>query len=295
MAIFDAISGGAYKTAAKNNAQMISQGLTASGDALTNGVNNALATLGTRGTGATALSALGQGYGQARNDITAGFDAAQPTLAKLGAAYDPMVQGGQNSFNAYLDAIGANGAEGNARATANFQAGPGYQYAVDQAVGALQRSAAARGGLAGGNLTADILKTVTGLADQGWQQYTNNLQNGSGFYSTGLAGQAQGLGAQANAAIGEGAALGALGQASGRDTANLYGTAANIENGFGQNVSNLWAGATANTVNNNNMLAKAQTEASGNLLGGILGGASSLGSAAGKAGGLTNLFSNIFK
>lgn len=294
MAILDAISGGAYKTAAKNNLQAIGQGLTAGADALTTGANNAITTLGTRGQG-TALQALGQGYGQARNDITAGFDAAQPTLAKLGAAYDPMVAGGQNAFNTYLDAIGANGAEGNTRAAAAFQAAPGRSYAMDQALEAVQRTAAARGGLAGGNATADILRTANGIADQSFQQYVGNLQNGAGFYSTGLAGQAQGLGAQANAAIGQGAALGALGQASGRDTANLYGTAANIENGFGQNVSNLWAGATANTINNNNMLAKAQTEASGNLLGGILGGASSLGSAAGKAGGLTNLFSNIFK
>lgn len=294
MALFDAISGGAYKTAAKNNAQAIGAGLTAGGDALTNGTNNALATLGTLGQG-TALGALTQGYGQARNDVTAGYGAAQPFLSKLGEAYDPMVQGGQSAFNGYLDAIGANGAEGNARATANFQAGPGYEYARDQALEAVQRSAAARGGLAGGNLTADILKTVTGLADQNWQQYTTNLQNGAGFLNTGLAGQAQGLGAQANAAIGQGTALGALGQASGRDTANLYGTTAGLQNEFGQGIANLWNNATAGTVANNNMLAKAKTEASGNLLGGILGGASSLGSAAGKAGGLTNLFSNIFK
>lgn len=294
MAIFDAISGGAYKTAAKNNAQAIGQGLTAGADALTNGTNNALATLGTLGQG-TALGALGQGYGQARNDVTAGYGAAQPFLSKLGEAYNPMVQGGQNSFNAYLDGIGANGAEGNSRAVANFQAGPGYEYARDQALEAVQRSAAARGGLAGGNATADILRTATGLADQGYQQYVNNLQNGAGFLNTGLAGQANGLTTQANAAIGQGTALGALGQASGRDTANLYGTTAGLQNEFGQGIANLWAGATANTVNNNNLLAKAKTEASGNLLGGILGGATSLGSAAGKAGGLTNLFSNIFK
>lgn len=294
MGIFDAISGGAYKTAAKNNAQAIGQGLTAGADALTNGTNNALATLGTLGQG-NALQALGQGYGQARNDVTAGYDAAQPFLSKLGSAYDPMVAGGQNSFNAYIDSIGANGAEGNARAVANFQAGPGYEYARDQALEAVQRSAASRGMSASGNTSADLLKTAMGLANQGWQQYTTSLQNGAGFLNTGLAGQANGLTSQANAAIGQGTALGALGQASGRDTSNLFNTTANIQNGFGHDVANLWSGATAGTVANNNQLAKAQTEASGNLLGGILGGATSLGSAAGKAGGLTNLFSNIFK
>lgn len=294
MAILDFFTGGASKTAAKNNAQAIGQGLTAGADALTVGMNNALATLGTRGQG-NALQSLGQGYGQARNDVTAGYDAAQPFLSKLGSAYDPMVQGGQNAFSGYLDAIGANGEEGNSRAVANFQAGPGYEYARDQALEAVQRSAASRGMSASGNTSADLLKTAMGLANQNWQQYTTNLQNGAGFFNTGLAGQANGLGTQANAAIGQGTALGALGQASGRDTANLFGTAANLENGFGRDVSNLWSQATAGTVGNNNQLAKAQTEASGNLWGGILGGATSLGSAAGKAGGLTNLFSNIFK
>lgn len=294
MSIFDAFTGGAYKRAAKNNNQAIQQGVTAGADALTTGANNAITTLGTRDAG-SALSALGSGYQQARNDLTAGFGAAQPTLAKLGAAYDPMVVGGQNSFNAYLDAIGANGADGNARAASAFQAAPGRSYAMDQALEAVQRTAAARGGLAGGNATADILKTANGIADQSFQQYVTNLQNGAGFLNTGLAGQAQGLGAQANAAIGQGSALAALGQASGRDQANLFNAAANVQSGLGTGVANLWSNATANQINNNNMLAKGQTEASGNLLGAAFGGAKSLFGAAGDAGGFSNLFSNIFK
>lgn len=294
MSFLDAFTGNAYKTAAKNNNMAIQQGVTAGADALTTGANNAITTLGTRGNG-TALAALGSGYQQARDDINAGFAGAQPALSKLGEAYSPMVASGQSAFNTYLDGIGANGSEGNARATAAFQAGPGYQFALEQGLGAIQRSAAARGGLAGGNATADMLKFATGLADQSYQSYLNNLQNGAGFYNTGLAGQAQGLGAQANASIGQGTALGALGQASGRDTANLYGTAAGIQNGLGTNVSNLWANATSNQINNNNTLARGQTAASENLLGAAFGAGKSLFGAAGEAGGITNLFSNIFK
>lgn len=289
MALLDAITGNAFKTAARNNAQMIGAGLTAGGDALTNGQNSALATLGTLGRG-TALDALGQGYGQARSDVTAGYGAAQPFLSKLGAAYDPMVQGGQNAFNAYTDAIGANGAEGNERATAAFRAGPGYEFALNQGLEAVQRSAAARGMSASGNTSADLLKFATGLADQNYQNYVSNLQNGAGFLNTGLAGQANGLTTQANAAIGQGTALAALGQASGRDNSNLFNTTAGLQNDFGKNVANLWSGATANTVNNNNLLAKSQTDASSNLLGGILGGASNIFGAAGQAGGFSNLF-----
>lgn len=294
MGIFDAISGSAYKKAARNNAAAIQQGVTAGADALTTGANNAIDTLGTRGQG-TALSALGQGYGQARNDLTAGYVGAQPALAKLGSAYGHMVQGGQGAFDRYLDAAGANGAEGNARATAAFRAGPGYEFALNQGLEAIQRSAASRGMSAGGNTTADMLKFATGLADQSYQNYVSNLQNGAGFYNTGLSGQAQGLGAQIGASIGQGTALAQLGQASGRDQANLYGTAANVQSGLGTGVANLWSNATANQINNNNMLAKAQTEASGNLLGGILGGAKSIFGAAGDAGGFSNLLTNIFR
>lgn len=293
MAIFDVFTGGAYKTAAKNNNQAIQQGMTAGADALTRGANSAIDSLGTRGAG-SALSALGSAYTQARNDLTAGFGAAQPTLAKLGAAYDPMVAGGQNSFNAYLDAIGANGAEGNARAASAFQAAPGRSYAMDQQLEAVMRTAAARGGLAGGNATADILKTANGIADQSFQQYVTNLQNGAGFLNTGLAGQAQGLGAQANAAIGQGSALAALGQASGRDQANLFNAAANVQSGLGTNVANLWSNATQNQIANNNQLAKAETEASGNLLGGILGGASGFLGEAGKNGGVSAYLTKLF-
>ncbi len=162
---------------------------------------------------------------------------------------------------------------------------------MDQALEAVQRTAAARGGLAGGNATADILKTATGLADQGYQQYVNNLQNGAGFYNTGLAGQAQGLGAQANAAIGQGSALSALGTGLGTNRANLYTNAASIQSGLGQNIANLNTNAMNALVQNNNNRAQAQNQASGNLInlgqnliGGIAGFAGNGGTLSSLAG-----------
>lgn len=293
MGIFDAISGGAYKKAAKQNAAMIQQGVTAGADALTSGANSAIDSLGTRGQG-NALSALGSGYTQARGDLTAGYAGAQPALAKLGNQYDRMIQGGQAAFDRYLDATGANGAAGAARAQANFQAGPGYDFQRDQALEAIQRSAAARGGLAGGNATRDLLATATSLADQSWGNYVSGLGNAANAYSTGLAGQSQGLGAQIGASIGQGQQLAQLGQASGRDQAGLYGAAANIQSGLGKGVADLWSNATASTVANNNMLARGQTEASSNLLGGILGGATGFLDQAGKNGGISSYLTKLF-
>lgn len=146
-----------------------------------------------------AANALTSNYGQAKTDLGNQYAQTQGYLGQATASYQPLINQTAGSVGQYENAIGANGAAGNAAATAAFQAAPGYQYQQDQALGAVQRSAAARGGLAGGNATADILNTATGLANQSYQQYVNNLQNSTGLYTTGLAGQAQGLQAQANA------------------------------------------------------------------------------------------------
>ncbi|AWI90280.1 hypothetical protein C0214_19675 [Methylobacterium sp. DM1] len=294
MGIFDALTGAAANRAAKSNAAVIGQNLGVGADALTTGVNNALATLGTRGSGATALSALAGGYQNARDDLTNQYGQTQGYLGQLGQLYNPLVQQGGGAYSAYSDAIGANGAEGAQRAASAFQAAPGYQYARDQALEAVQRSAAARGGLAGGNATADILKTATGLADQGYQQYVNNLQNGSQFFTQGLAGQGGALQGAANASQNQGTALGNLGTSYGNSAGNLFTNAAAIENGFGQNVANLWGNATNALVQNNNNRAQAQGQASANLIGlgqNALGGLFNFASGGGTLSKLANVFS----
>jgi len=66
-----------------------------------------------------------------------------------------------------------------------FQADPGYQFQVDEATRAAN-AAAARGGMAGSpQHQTDIARTITGLADQ---QYQNYLKNALGLYGTGLSG-----------------------------------------------------------------------------------------------------------
>lgn len=288
------MTGGAANRAAKNNAAIIGQNLGVGADALTTGTNNALATLGTRGSGATALSALAGGYSNARDDLNRQYGQTQGYLGQLGDLYNPLVQQGGGAYSAYSDAIGANGVEGAQRATAAFQAAPGYQYALDQALGAVQRSAGSRGMAASGNTSADLLRTATGLADQGYQQYVNNLQNGSQFFTQGLAGQGGALQGAANASQNQGTALGNLGTSFGNNAGNLFTNAAAIENGFGQNVANLWGGATNALVQNNNNRAQAQGQASANLIGlgqNALGGLFNFASGGGTLSKLANVFS----
>ncbi|MCJ2093128.1 hypothetical protein MKK67_11560 [Methylobacterium sp. J-072] len=347
MALFDAITGGAAKTAYKNNIQTINTGLnqqtTALGDnatsannyllgqglnALGQGYSTANTNLGTgfdmsrtdlgNGYGA-GQGALGQGYGQAQDAINAGYAAAQgalgagygqgrsdlqgqyglandylqsqygqarsdissgygqaradltaqysPTqgyLQGISTGYAPLVAQTAASVPEYMNAIGGNGASGSAQALQAFQQAPGYAYQQDQALGAIQRSAAARGGLAGGNATSDILSTANGLAAQGYQQYVNNLQTAVGMNTTGLAGQAQGLALQGNASQNYGNALASLGTQQG-------GQLANISTGLG----NQLASNSQNLGNQLNANATGLANAQGNAFigqGGALGG-----------------------
>lgn len=291
MALFDSITGGAGKRAAKNNAFAIDQGLRASADALAPAYANAATLLGAGGVGNSALKEIQSGYDRSRADITQNNSQAMGLLGQSGDLYAPLAQGGANAFNSYLDATGANGALGSERAQANFRAGPGYGFQMDEALGAVQRTAAARGGLAGGNATADILKVATGLADKSWNNYVTGLGGAAAYYQPGLAGQSNALRSQAGIAQGQGAQLGALGTTLGQNSADIYRLGSNVSMQQGNAMAGLQTGAANALVANNNQLAKSQTEASANLLGGIAG----LGSAAlggfGKLGGVGSIAS----
>lgn len=236
------------------------------------------------------MTALQGGYGRARDDISGQAGATQGLLGQQGALYDHMAEGGRNAYDRYLNATGANGAAGTAAATADFQSAPGYTYQRDQALDAVQRTAAARGALAGGNTTADILRTATGLADQSYQQYVQNLGSAAGSYGTALAGQGSALGAQANASQTYGTQLGTLDTGLGTGTAGLYGLGAGVQTGLGTGVANLQTNAAGQLVSSNNTRAAGQTAASNNLLGGIAGLATSGLGQLGGAGGLSSLF-----
>jgi hypothetical protein len=73
-----------------------------------------------------------------------------------------------------------NGAGGNQRATQAFQAGPGYQYAVEQALDQTRRAAARDGSLAGGNTLAALSDRAGNMANQeygNWQTRLGGLIN----------------------------------------------------------------------------------------------------------------------
>jgi hypothetical protein len=226
----------------------LGQGYGTAAGAINAGAGSALGYLdaGTQG-------ALGQ-LAQARSDLTANGGAFRP-LADLGARF------GQGS-QLYGDALGLNGAEGNARATSAFQAGPGYQFALSQGLDAVNRGRNARGGLNSGNTDVDLLKYGTGFADQTYQQWMGNLSPYNQLELSATSGAATG-----NAGINQ-------------NVANLGVTGANILNGAGQSKANIATGQ-------GNTLADIATK----YYGGLAGLGTSEGSAL--AGNATNATSAI--
>lgn len=87
-------------------------------------------------------------------------------LAGLGAGGAGMIR----------DALGLGGDEGKARALAAFQdTNPGFQFALDTGLEALDRRAASRGMLNSGNTNLDTINYATGLGNQSYQGWLDNL------------------------------------------------------------------------------------------------------------------------
>lgn len=229
MAFFDSFTdiftGRPAKEAAAKNTALFQQNQTAGTAALQNGQNSAIGAL----------------------------DAAKGAYAPLAAKYGA-------GTNLYLDSLGVNGAAGNTRATDAFHAGPGYNFAVDQALDGVNRGAVAAGGAPGGlsgNTLAALSDRSRNLADLEFGKYQDRL---AGLISPELT------------------ATGGIAGAEAAKAPIYTGTASNIAN-LGTNTANAIAGQNTQSAN-------AQLAGSGNLLGlglnlaklgvGSLGGGTSL-------------------
>lgn len=144
---------------------------------------------------------LGLNKGQATQDAATKNAALLDQLQQTGGSiYGQANDINQNLLgevgkgaNLYSDALGINGATGNANAVDAFHVSPGYQFGVDQGTRALMRTAAARGEVGGGGLGIDLAKYVTGTANN---EFGNWLDRLGGFQQ-----QLPGATAQATGAL----------------------------------------------------------------------------------------------
>lgn len=180
------------------------------------------------------------------NIINTGEAKSADALNSAIGGFQPYVDAGANATGMYTNALGLNGADGNAAATDAFQAGPGYQFALDQGTQAALRGASSAGMLNSGNTLTALAQYGQGLANQEYGGWLDRLSGLSG----------QGL----NAAQGQAGAYGSL--------ASLYQNTASDRLGLESTVAQGRIGV-------NNQLAQgreANNAAWGGLGGSLIGG-----------------------
>jgi hypothetical protein len=126
---------------------------------------------------AARLKAAGlrAGFDKAQGFITTGLEKAEPYYDRALAPFGALSGTANKGYDLYADATGVNGADGAARARASFQAGPGFDFALNTANDLLERRAAARGQLAGGNTIDATTKLATNMANQEYGNWVNRL------------------------------------------------------------------------------------------------------------------------
>ena len=128
---------------------------------------------------------------KARGYVDQGVNRASGFLDQAGDIWNPLSGG----LGLYADAIGMRGAEGSQRAVDAFQTGPGFDFALNQGLDALDRRASARGSFQSGGNQIDTINYATGVANQ---EYGNWLDRLGGASMAGAQGQSGVLGSLAN-------------------------------------------------------------------------------------------------
>lgn len=150
-----------------------------------------------------AAAAKAAGFATGNTNANAALDIGQQQATPLyQQAYGDFGQLGAKfgaGQDAYNDATGVNGADGIARAASVYKSLPGYSGGLTTGIDAVNRGAAARGDLGGGNTAADTIKFASDYDANKYGNYLTSLApNLSGALSA-TSGGAGVLGAQATA------------------------------------------------------------------------------------------------
>lgn len=171
-----------------------------------------------------AAAAKQQGLTTANNtssaDLTSGQAGADALYGQAGADYSGLAASTQKGSDAYADATGANGADGLARAKALYQADPGYSGGLTTGIDQVNRTAAQRGDLGGGNTSADEIKFASDYDANKYGSYVSSLAPYLGANGQAVAGQAGVATGQAGVDLG----------VAGQKASNDYNTATGIGN-----------------------------------------------------------------
>jgi hypothetical protein len=203
--------------------------------------------LGTAGAGLYGM------FNQGKNPATQANNTLGQIPGQMKPYYQPYMDAGKGAMsdlqNQYKDLLSGNTQN---QLGQNFKEGPGYQYALKEAMNA-QGNASARGGMLGTPQDqAEAARVGEGLAGQEYDKY---MQNQMGLYGQGLTGE-QGInqmGYDANTSYGN-----MLGSVLGQQSANQFAGQAGQNTARSQGIGNLFSGLGM---------------AAGSMLGGPAGGA----------------------
>jgi hypothetical protein len=173
-----------------------------------------------------SLGEVRGGYGAALSDLGRLYGQGADTYRQAAAGYDPLIQRGMSGYDMYMSSLGLNGPEGNAAARGAFQAGPGYEWAVNQATSGAQRAANKLGGAYGGNTTDAVTRLSNNLANQEYGKWQQNLQGFQGAAQNAVSGQAGVLQNLGNLYATQGNQTAQLQANQGKDLATIYQNAA---------------------------------------------------------------------
>lgn len=183
-----------------------------------------------------AITAVGGAVSSrnARKGASKGVDAQMAGIEEQRRQFDlsredmlPWMEAGRNALG-QMQAL-------NAGDFSSFTQSPDYQFALEQGMKALDRSAAARGRLYSGGYGEDLTRFGQGLATQNYNNYYNRLAGLSGTGQTSATNLGS-LGAQMAGNIQAGYGnIGNIRQSAYNDQANIWGNVANqFAGGLGQ-------------------------------------------------------------
>lgn len=192
------------------------------GDQFTNGLASGGSQVAKSGNNTQMIGGLLKSIlGGLTNDTNqGGYQGENAAAQQAASAFQPFLQNGTAANRTLADLYGNNGQDAATAAQAGFANTPGYQFARDQGISALDASAAARGNLLSGNQTKAVQDYGTGLANQTYNQYVQNLQNQAGL-------GANAAGGYGSALVGGANALAQGGQAKANNNNQMYGGALN--------------------------------------------------------------------
>lgn len=133
---------------------------------------------------------LRTGEERASGLLDSGLSTATDYYTNAGKLYDTWASTGRDASAMFGNALGLGGEEGFDAATSAFRTAPGYEFAVESGLDAIDRRAASRGMLGSGNTNLDTIRFSQGLADQQWQNWLSNLNTASGSGLTATTNQA---------------------------------------------------------------------------------------------------------